>query len=241
MSPTVETLPTLPELVARVRERLVEHAQIAIEARGRFTLVLAGGSTPAALYRELSRSSTGIDWSKTLLFFGDERHVAPTHDDSNYRMVRETLLDPAKIPPERVHRIEAELDADVAAQRYETTIRAAFAGSETTTPSFDLVLLGLGEDLHTASLFPGTPALKEQERLVVAQRVPKLGAERITLSYPAINAARAIWFLVTGERKASAARDALQGNANIEDAPVRGVTAPATWWLDQAAAALLDE
>ena len=142
-----------------------------------------------------------LDWSRVRLTFGDERSVPPDHADSNFRMVREALLDRVAIPPENVLRIEAEAGAGLAAERCETVLRAWAAEDGTEVFKHDLLLLGMGDDGHTASLFPGTSALAETRRWVVANYVPVLETERITLTYPVINAARAVCFLVTGEEK----------------------------------------
>lgn len=238
--PTLEVHPDRAHLIAAVRDRFVQAAKTAVEARGLFSFVFSGGSTPAALYRELAKPDSGVPWDKALLFFGDERNVGPAHPDSNYRMVHETLLGPASIDSGQVFRIESERGPELAARHYERTIRTALDLGVVDPPRFDIVLLGIGDDAHTASLFPGTAGLKVRDRLVVAHRIPKLDADRISLTYPAINTARAVWFLVTGEPKAAAVHRILESDDPIDDAPARGIDAESvTWWLDQPAASEL--
>jgi 6-phosphogluconolactonase len=185
-----------------------------VAARGRFTVVLSGGSTPRGLYELLASEKyrTRISWEKVQFFWGDERCVPPDHPESNYRMAREVLLDQIPIPAENIHRMPAEReDHAVAAAQYEETLREFFQVPVGQWPRFDLILLGMGEDGHTASLFPWTPALAETERLVVANYVEKLGTHRLTLTVPVINQAAVVAFLVTGAPKASVLREVLEG------------------------------
>jgi 6-phosphogluconolactonase len=207
----------------------------AIEERGRFTVVLAGGSTPKATYDVLARDYAGqIDWSKVHVFFGDERSVPPDDDDSNYKMAREALLD--HVPIGSVHRMQGELPPDEAAEAYEEELRGFFGPDE--LPRFDLILLGIGGDGHTASLFPETSALEVHDRLVVANPVLKLETTRITLTVPVINAAHAVYFLVAGEGKADALAHILGGDADPRAYPaslIQPQDGP-TWMLDQQAA-----
>jgi 6-phosphogluconolactonase len=185
------------DALARVAgDRVRVLAAHAIAARGRFRLALAGGSTPRALYAQLAAASD-VDWERVDLFFGDERAVPPDDAQSNYRMARETLLAPARVPPENVRRLRGEdPDLDAAARDYE----AALGGPE--APPLDVVLLGMGADGHTASLFPGTAGLDERRRLCVAVEVPQLATHRLTLTYPALLAARDVMFLIAGADKA---------------------------------------
>jgi 6-phosphogluconolactonase len=207
----------------------------AIEERGRFTVVLAGGSTPKATYDILARDYAGrIDWSKVHVFFGDERSVPPDDDDSNYKMAREALLD--HVPIGSVHRMQGELPPDDAAAAYEEELRGFFGPDE--LPKFDLILLGIGGDGHTASLFPETSALEVHDRLVVANPVLKLETTRITLTVPVLNAAHAVYFLVAGEGKADALAHILGGDADPRAYPaslIQPQEGP-TWMLDQQAA-----
>lgn len=214
-------------------------AHAAVEKRGRFTVALAGGSTPRALYARLAQRPE-LPWDRVELCFGDERAVPPDHADSNARMVHETLTHEPFVDPAHVHRMRAELPPAEAAADYEQTLRGLFADAE--LPRFDLVLLGLGTDGHTASLFPHTKALGERTAWVVDNHVDKLGVDRITLTYPVLNAADRVLFLVTGADKANALRDTLEGTAAIEDVPARGVRPSSgnlMFLVDRAAASAL--
>jgi 6-phosphogluconolactonase len=180
-----------------------------------------------------------LDWSKVHVFFGDERTVPPEHEDSNYRMAYEALL--SRVPVGSVHRMRGELPPAEAAASYEEELRECFGPDE--PPSFDLILLGLGEDGHTASLFPETSALDVTDRWVVANPVLKLETTRLTLTIPAINAAKAVTFLVAGEGKAEALKEILEGDADPRAYPakfVRPERGDLTWMVDRAAASLVD-
>jgi len=233
------------ELARAARAEIVRRGSDAIKEHGRFTLALCGGSTPRLLYRQLERED--LDWSKVELFFGDERCVPPEHADSNYRMAREAFLDRVALPAANVHRIRGELDPDPAAAQYEGELARIFALAPGELPRFDLVLLGLGTDGHTASLFPGTPALEERERLVVANRLGADGSgtdgpDRVTLTYPVLNAASAVLFLVAGEGKASVAADIVgrtEAGRALPAAGVQPVDGCVIWMLDRAASASL--
>ncbi len=223
---------------AAVREFAAKAGE-AVEERGRFAVVLAGGSTPKAAYGLLARDfARTIDWDRVHVFFGDERSVPPDHEDSNYRMAREALLD--HVPVGSVHRMCGELPPDEASSSYEDELRNFF-GAEG-LPRFDLVLLGIGEDGHTASLFPETQALEVTDRLVVANPVPKLDTTRITLTAPALNAARAVNFLVAGEGKAKALKEILEGDADPREYPAKLVRLPGGpgWMVDRAASGMLE-
>lgn len=226
---------TRDALMAAVQQAFVEVATSAIADRGAFTVALAGGSTPAELYRRLA--TEGPDWQRTTLLFGDERSVGPEDPQSNYRMASQSLLEPAGISASSVLRIEAEHPPAVAAERYERVLRDALPPDG----AIDLVLLGLGDDAHTASLFPNTTALDERSRWVVANEVPQHETWRITMTYPLLNSARRVWFLVAGDSKADAVARARADGANVREVPSAGVR-PAgelTFWLDDAAAAAL--
>jgi 6-phosphogluconolactonase len=222
-------------------ERLEAAIDEAVARSGRCSVALSGGSTPRALYRLLADPTAPfrrhIPWTRVHLFWGDERHVPPDHRDSNYRMVRETLLRSISIPEENVHRVQAELaEAAQAARAYEAVLRSFF-GAE---PRFDVVLLGLGEDAHTASLFPGSEALDERERWVAAPFVAKQSAHRITLTPPVLDGARLALFLVSGAAKARALRDVLEGERDPQRFPAQVVAAERNLWLaDRDAAAQL--
>ncbi len=218
----------------------------AVSQRGRFTIALAGGNTPRRAYEALAREPwrSEVDWSRTYLFWGDERCVPPDHPDSNYRMVAEALLSRVPIPEGHVFRIPAELpDPAQAAQRYEETLRSFFGVSPNQPPRFDLVLLGLGEDGHTASLFPGTTAILEKERMVVAVWVAKLHTHRITLTLPVLNAARTVAFLVSGASKAEILRKVLSVAPAAGELPARLIQprdGTLFWLVDEEAASRLD-
>ena len=202
------------ELNQRAAERFVRLAAEAVSATGRFAVALSGGSTPQALYSRLASDQFQplVAWSKVHLFWGDERCVPPDHPDSNYGMARVALLAQAPIPKENVYPIATEKgNAQSVAAEYEKTLRTFFGLSEGQQPRFDLILLGLGEDGHTASLFPGTAALKETGRVVAANYVQKLATHRITLTVPAINHAANIVFLISGQSKALVLKKVLEG------------------------------
>jgi len=219
---------------------------------GRFTVVLSGGSTPRAMFSLLAEEpfSKSVPWGSTYLFWGDERAVPPTHSGSNYRMAKETLLSKVPVPSENIFRIPAELDDHGrAAAEYSETIRQFFSGEATpgtaplsSWPRFDLVLLGMGSDGHTASLFPRTSALKGFDQIAVPNYVQKLNAHRITLSFTTINNARNVTFLVAGEDKAQVLKSVIEGPADPELYPsqlVQPKSGRLTWLVDEEAASLL--
>jgi 6-phosphogluconolactonase len=180
---------------------IIGRARRAIEVRDGFHFVLAGGSTPEPVYRLLAQLPyrADIDWARVHIFWGDERCVPPDHTESNYRMAQEALLGHVPIPDSQIHRIQGELPPEQAAAAYRATLRAALGPD----PRFDLVLLGMGADGHTVSLFPGSPALDVQDRLAVAVHAPEQEIPwRVTLTLPILNAARAALFLVSGAEKA---------------------------------------
>ena len=231
-----ENVRELSEAAARV---FVEKARRSIDESGRFAVALAGGTTPKATYEILVREYGGpkdLDWSKVHVFFGDERTVPPDHEDSNYRMAQEALL--SRVPVGSVHRMRGELDPREAATLYEKELEEFFGGP----PVLDLVLLGMGEDGHTASLFPRTPALDVCDRWVVENPVEKLDTTRLTLTVPAVNAASAVNFLVSGEGKADALKKILEEVAEPQEYPANLIQ-PAgelVWMVDAAAASSLN-
>jgi len=234
------------DLLARAAAvQLMELSAAAIAARGVFTLALSGGSTPKKLYALLAKDPAfaTFPWAKTQLFFGDERHVPPDHAESNFRMVKESLLSSGLVPEGSIHRVFGELaDAAQAAAEYEAGMRRAFVGDARLgdMPRFDVVLLGMGPDGHTASLFPGSAALEEQTKWVVANWVEKFKTDRITFTFPVLNAARAVLLLVAGADKAPMLKQVLgdaRGTYPVERVQPRdGVK---VWMLDAAAAAEL--
>jgi 6-phosphogluconolactonase len=247
MAGSTVTVVDTPEAVARgAAERFVALAREAVAARGRFTVAFSGGSTPRALFQLLAGEPFRAQpaWDRLEVFWGDERCVAPTHQDSNYRMAKEALLDHVPIPPERVHRIAAEReDVAAAAADYEAELARVLGGTPGgTPPALDLILLGMGPDGHTASLFPGTTALGEQRRWVVANWVPKFNTNRVTLTYPILNHGAQVLFLATGADKADVLREVLEGPDDRQRLPSQGIRPTAgglTWLVDRAAAARL--
>ena len=231
------------EAVARgAAERFVELGQAAIDARGCFSVGLAGGSTPKRTYELLASEAyrEQLNWSKVHIFFGDEPCVPPDHSESNYRMANEALISRVSIPPPNVHRINGLGDAVANASLYEDELRTFF--NPASWPRFDLVLLGMGDDGHTASLFPGTKALVEPRAWVVANWVEKFGAFRITLTAPAINHAANIAFLVTGATKAERLLEVLRGALDPEKLPsqlIQPLDGSLFWLVDKAAAGRL--
>ena len=237
----VRVVPDSEALAEAAAETIAVAAEQAAERRGRFTLALAGGSTPEATYARLARPNYAgrFDWERTHIFWGDERCVPPDHPDSNARMARDVWLSKAPIPEDRIHRIQAELEPPLAAERYEGLLRQVLPAGG---PAFDLVLLGLGHEGHTASLFPGSAALRERERWVTAAYVEKMNAWRITLTPVLLNRAREILFLVSGEKKAHAVKEVLTGKASADEVPARAIRprhGRLTWLLDSAAASEL--
>jgi 6-phosphogluconolactonase len=229
------------EMNRRATEKFAAMAEESIKDRGRFTISLSGGSTPKALYRLLSAEPdrSTIDWEKVLFFFGDERNVPFDSGESNFRMANESLLSPLGISKDKVFRWKTELaDPILAAADYEKVLASNL---ESIPPVFDLILLGMGPDGHTASLFPGTTALDEKDRMAVANPVPQLDTTRLTLTYPVINAARNVAFLVAGEDKANMLSKVLDSDsdADFHDLPSRGVRPEngKLWWFVDAAAA----
>lgn len=238
---TLEDEATVAEAAAEI---FIATACAAAEVRDRFVCALAGGSTPAMMYALLARPeyASRVPWDQCFLFFGDERCVPKDHPDSNFRMALEALFHKVPVVGTQVHRIQGELsNPNRAAHFYEETLRERFPGEK--FPRFDLILLGIGEDGHTASLFPGTDALLETERWVTANYVAALSDWRITLTLPAINAARQILFLATGARKARIVAEAF-GGAEHEGILPSELVVPHDGarevLLDRAAAARLD-
>jgi 6-phosphogluconolactonase len=233
-------------LAYEAARRFARIAEEGVERSGRFTVALSGGSTPRRLYGLLAADASRwrIPWGKSHVFWGDERAVPPDHPDSNYGMARTALLNRVPIPASHVHRMQAEeADLDAAASRYEAEMAVAFGvPPDGDPPQFDLILLGMGGDGHTASLFPHTQALREPRRWVVRNHVPKLQADRLTLTVPLINRGRTILFLVAGEDKAPVLREVLEGAADPERLPaqlVRPTTGRLVWLIDQSAASRL--
>lgn len=237
-TPEIKVLPTPAAVAQEAAERFVNHARIAVEQSGRFTVALSGGSTPKALHKVLAAKPLRdqIDWTKVEVFFGDERCVPPDHADSNYRMARETLLSLVPIPGDNVYRMRGEIDPNDAAKEYGQMLKEKFGGG-----GLDLIYLGMGPDGHTASLFPHTEALKETKHRCVANHVEKLNAWRITMSAPFINRAAAVIILVAGADKAQRLESVLQQEPNPQEQPVQMIApelGKLSWLLDAAAAGM---
>ncbi|MFB3917461.1 MAG: 6-phosphogluconolactonase [Terriglobales bacterium] len=247
----------LDEISREAAELLCRLAQAAISNKGRFAVALSGGSTPRRLYELLGSAALRgrILWPSVHVFWGDERCVSPDHPQSNYRMAYELLLSQVPIPTQNIHRMHGEDDPPRAAEDYERTLRDFFKLQTGELPRFDLILLGLGEDGHTASLFPGSPALDETDRLVVAPYIEKLHASRLTLTFPVINHAAVILFVVSGSAKPAVLREVLEPGAGevleagardvlerrvaaniLPAARVRPAAGQVYWFVDQAAA-----
>jgi 6-phosphogluconolactonase len=245
----VEVLASTDALMQAAADEFVRCAVEATRVSGRFAVALAGGSTPAGLYARFATAAYArrIDWTRVHVFWGDERCLPPGDPATNYRMVREHLLDRVPVPEQSVHRIRGPGDPAENAAAYERELRAAFAtpeGPPRTTPGsrFDLVLLGMGHDGHTASLFPGTPAIRERERWVLAQHVAAVSMWRITLTPVVINAAAEVVFLVAGREKAPTLRRVLEGPHQPDALPAQAVAPHAgrlSWLVDATAAAEL--
>ena len=238
-APHVKIFEDASALARAAAGRFVELAEAAVKTRGRFSVALAGGNTPRKVYELLAGDEFRplVDWARCHVFFGDERCVPPDHAESNYRMARETLLSRVPLPPENVHRIEGVGDAVENARAYEVELRSFFGDAG--WPELDLVLLGMGDDGHTASLFPHTPALDAGGAWVVANCVEKLGAPRITLTAPAISHARRGLFLVSGRSKAARLAEVLRGSFEPERLPaqsIRPVAGELEWFVDEEAA-----
>lgn len=220
--------------VAAEIARLIRHV---VTTRGCCALALAGGQTPRGVYQVLASAyGEHLPWHRVHLFWGDERYVPPDDPQSNYRLVREALLDHVPLPAENLHSMPTDQpDPAEAAQRYEATLRAYFRGSR---PRFDLVLLGVGRDGHTASLFPGSSALEETERWVVVTRAPVEPVLRLSLSLPILNAAYQVWFLVSGLEKRPIVQTLFQDPERARQRYPAAMVQPqgrVIWWLDRAA------
>ncbi len=240
----IQIVPSPEELLETAAGAIINLGRDAIRQRGRFALALSGGSTPLPLYEHLAsgKPGEGLEWDQTHFFWGDERPVGPDHPDSNYGQATRTLLSPLNIPFRNIHRIQGELQPAVAAERYQQELTQWF---EETPPRFDLILLGMGGDGHTASLFPGTQAVRETdspaEPWVAAVYAPRLESWRITFTPRLIKSARQILFLVTGASKAETLNKVLYGPFQPEKYPAQLFREEARWLLDQAAAARLED
>jgi 6-phosphogluconolactonase len=240
----IRILTTPQELSEAAAEEVLRAAKEAVAQRGRFTIALSGGSTPKNLFNLLATNARNVlPWDRTFFFWGDERHVPPTDPDSNYHMAEETMLSKIPVAAGNVFRIAAENpDAAAAAEAYEQTLRKFFQLEPGQVPVFDLILLGMGPDGHTASLFPNSAGLQEKSRLVIANWVDKLKTSRLTLTLPVLNAARCVAFLVSGADKATVLKTVLEDDVPGEQYPSKLVhpnDGKLIWLLDRAAASEL--
>jgi 6-phosphogluconolactonase len=243
MGKEIRIYPNLDTLSQAAADLLIELAKKSISDKGRFSVALSGGSTPKPLYEALASTDRQekLEWEKIHLFWGDERCVPPDHPDSNYKMVRESLLQNISIPEKNIHRVPAELDPRMAAFSYEEALRNLFNGP---LPVFDLVFLGMGRDGHTASLFPHSAGLNEEARWFIANYAPERGTWRLTLTKNAINAAKTIVVLVAGGAKADMLFDVLEGEYQPFEKPIQlimPVDGRMIWFVDQAAAENLSD
>ncbi len=235
--PELRILKNAADLFEAAAAEFAAQASAAVRASGKFTVALSGGSTPKTLYSLLA-TKPGIPWDKIYFFWGDERHVPPDDPESNYRMANQTLLSRVPARAENIFRIHSEeKDAAAAALQYEQTLKDVFHLSPGTFPRFDLIFLGVGPDGHTASLFPGTSALTEMHRLVVANWVPKFDTDRITVTFPVLNAAACVIFVMSGADKAPILQNVLENTAaDLPSQKVRPVNGKLIWMVDEPAA-----
>jgi len=239
-----QVYPNLDALSAAAAERWIALCKTAIAERGAFHVALAGGSTPKRLYQLLAwpERRARIDWSRVHIYFGDERAVPPTHADSNFRMAQEALLAHIDIPTENVQRMEATAEhIEQDAANYAALLRKQLACDAAGMPVFDLILLGMGADGHTCSLFPDSPILEERTHPVGSVYVERLHSWRLSLTYPVLNAARQLLFLVAGSDKAPMLQRIWQGGTQAATVPVQNIQprGQVDWYLDAAAAAEL--
>jgi len=242
----IRILSNVDAIAKRAAQEFVQSATSAVSERDAFTVALSGGSTPKALYSLLVNDAAmraQLPWDKMYFYFGDERSVGPDHPDSNFRMATETMLSKVPVKPEQIFRTKGEYkDTEKAAQEYEQALRASFKIGEGQFPRFDLVLLGMGNEGHTASLFPGTRALHETKRLVARNWVGKLYTNRITLTAPAINNAARVIFMITGADKALALKGVLEGPYEPEQLPAQMIqpsSGQLLWLVDTIAGGML--
>ncbi len=242
MNPSVVVYRDAESMALGAAGFFAESARDSVRERGIFTAVLSGGSTPRRLYRRLAGEPfrREIPWELVHLFWGDERTVPPDHGESNFGMARDELITPLGLSPDAVHRMAGEVDPARAAEAYEADLERFFGRGD--PPRFDLVMLGMGEDGHTASLFPGSQALSENRRWVAASGVPGRGALRLTLTAPVFNRARRVVFLVSGSTKAAILKETLDGPRDPLRIPAQLVSpdeGELIYCVDSAAGALL--
>lgn len=248
VSVEIKVVNDLDEISRTAAGIIVRQASAVESSNGSFTLALSGGSTPRMLHQRLNHEfseTSRLLWNKVHFFWGDERHVPPEHPQSNHRMACETLFTSGLVPAQNIHRVLAEEpDAVMAAEKYEREIHSFFNLEAGQLPRLDCVLLGIGPDGHTASLFPGTKALQEKRRLVVANWVDKFQTHRITMTVPVLNHAAQVIFLVSGQDKAEVLKEILEGDFRPDLLPaqlIRPVDGKLLWLVDQAAAGCLTD
>ena len=243
MNKNIHAYPNKEKLVAATTERIADCIEQAIQQNGLCNMALSGGNTPGGIFSLLGSSPyrDRLDWSRLHLFWGDERVVPPEHEDSNFRLVQETLLGHIKIPAENVHRMRGEIAPEEAAAEYAELMHGHFKDNP---PCFDLMLLGLGEDGHTASLFPETDAVEESEKHAVAVFVPKLDVWRVTLTLPVINASKKVLFLVSGKSKSEMVQRIMSNKQPDKEIPATMVNpqnGELHWMLDSDAMVLINK
>ncbi len=243
MNKNIHAYPNKEKLVTATAERIANCIEQAIKQQGICNMALSGGKTPGGVFSLLAANPylDSVEWDRLHFFWGDERMVPPEHQDSNFRMVQETLLEHIKMPEENIHRIRGEIAPEDAAAEYTELLHDHFDGS---LPCFDLMLLGLGEDGHTASLFPETDAVEECEKHAVAVFVPKLNVWRVTLTLPVINAAREILFLVSGRSKSEIVQRIMSNKQPAIEIPASMVNpqnGELHWMLDSEAMVLINK
>jgi 6-phosphogluconolactonase len=245
---SVQLFPNGTEIALHAAAEVISIAKEAVAGRGVFTIALAGGSTPKTLYTLLAEHPSlrnSLPWDKMKVFFGDERHVGPGHADSNFQMAADAMLSKAPLRPQQIHRIKGEYpDSGLAASEYQEVIRREFALAAGSFPRFDLILLGMGNEGHTLSLFPGTKALHEMQRVVTHNWVGKLYTDRVTLTAQAANNAANIIFMIAGCDKASALKAVLEGPHEPDQLPaqmIQPTNGTLSWLIDEAAGSMLSK
>ncbi|HEY1684189.1 MAG TPA: 6-phosphogluconolactonase [Tepidisphaeraceae bacterium] len=233
---TIRVMPTAQAIAESAAELIVEQANMMIESTERFSLVLSGGSTPKILYEKLAAEPyrSQVDWSNVEIYFGDERCVPADHADSNFRMANEALLSKVPLRSDNIYRMRGEIEPEAAAMEYGRTLKAKFADG-----GADLILLGMGPDGHTASLFPDTAALDEKDHRCVANYIPKFGTWRLTMTAPFINRARCVTVLVAGGEKGEIVKEVLEEPADKRRFPIQMIQpeyGQFIWFMDAAAA-----
>lgn len=220
-----------PNLTAAAAAFILEQARAALAERGEFRIALSGGNTPRPIYTEFGRIARDLPWERVRFTFGDERCLPPEDTESNYRMARETLFEPFGIPEKSILRMRGEIEPQLAAQEYEDALALLATQHGETIYRHDLILLGMGDDGHTASLFPATAALGEQIRRVVANYVPKLEAWRLTMTLPLLNQSRQVLFLVSGEKNPELLERVLGGASSYPASQINPPNGHLTWMI----------